>query len=115
MIHEYQDMALSVRMLGEVMNNPPEQQAGVGGLSPTLKGRIEFDNVTFRYSPEAPPALDEVSFAIPQGSIVGIVGRSGSGKTTITRLIHGIHHSQRGLIRIDGVDLLGAILDVAHE
>jgi ATP-binding cassette subfamily B protein len=45
MIHEYQDMALSVRMLGEVMNNRPEQQAGIGRLSPAVKGRIEFDNV----------------------------------------------------------------------
>lgn len=112
MIHEYQDMALSVRMLGEVMNNRPEQQASIGGLSPTLKGRIEFENVTFRYSPEAPPSLEEVSFHIPQGSIVGIVGRSGSGKTTITRLIHGIHHVQQGLIRIDGVDVRE--LNLAH-
>jgi len=45
MIHEYQDMALSVRMLGEMMNNRPEQQAGIGRPSPTVKGRIEFDDV----------------------------------------------------------------------
>jgi ATP-binding cassette subfamily B protein len=46
-----------------------------------------------------------VSFEIPEGSIFGIVGRSGSGKTTVTRLIQGLHSDYRGLIKIDGNDL----------
>jgi len=112
MIHEYQEMALSVRMLGEVMNQRPEQQASVAGLSPPLSGKIEFENVTFRYAAEAPPALDDVSFSIAEGTVFGVVGRSGSGKTTITRLIQGLHPMQQGLIRIDGVDVRE--LDLAH-
>ena len=111
LIHSYQEAALSVRMLGEVMNRPIE--AGLGhGLRPVIDGKIEFENVTFHYSPTNPPALDRVTLNIPAGKIFGIVGRSGSGKTTITRLIQGMYPIQSGLIRIDGLDLRE--LDVAH-
>ncbi len=111
LIHSYQETALSIRMLGQVMNRPIE--AGIGhGLRPDLAGRIEFENVAFQYTPEAPPALRGVSFTIAQGSVVGIVGRSGSGKTTVTRLIQGMYPVRQGLIRIDGLDLRE--LDIAH-
>ncbi|ASY65928.1 putative secretion ATP-binding protein (plasmid) [Sinorhizobium sojae CCBAU 05684] len=112
MIHEYQEVALSVRMLGEIMNERPEQFGRGRGLRPELKGHIEFDGVTFRYGPDGPPALDYVSFAIPAGSVFGIVGKSGSGKTTITRLIQGLYQNQQGLIRIDGHD--SREIDLVH-
>ena len=111
LVHSYQEAALSVRMLGSVMNRPAEE--GIGqGLRPILEGRVEFDNVTFAYSPTAQPALQEVSLTIPEGNVVGIVGRSGSGKTTITRLIQGMYRVQSGLIRIDGLDIRE--LDIIH-
>lgn len=111
LVHAYQQCALSVRMLGSVMNRPPE--AGVGfGLRPIIDGQLEFENVSFNYSPTSRPALDDVSFAIPPGSIIGVVGRSGSGKTTMTRLLQGMHHPQSGLIRIDKLDMRE--LDVQH-
>jgi ATP-binding cassette subfamily B protein len=111
LVHSYQETALSIRMLGQVMNRPTE--AGVGhGLRPELAGRIEFENVHFQYTPEAPPALQGVSFVIPQGSVIGVVGRSGSGKTTLTRLIQGMYPIRQGLIRIDGLDLRE--LDIGH-
>jgi ATP-binding cassette, subfamily B, bacterial HlyB/CyaB len=111
LVHSYQQCALSVRMLGSVMNRPPE--AGVGfGLRPIIDGQLEFENVSFNYSPTSRPALDEVSFVIPPGSIIGVVGRSGSGKTTLTRLLQGMHHPQSGLIRIDKLDMRE--LDVQH-
>lgn len=112
MIHEYQEVALSVRMLGEVMNRQPEQHGRARGLRPELKGRIEFDKVSFRYGPDGPPALDEVSFAIPAGTVFGLVGKSGSGKTTVTRLIQGLYPVQQGLIRIDGYD--SREIDLVH-
>jgi ATP-binding cassette, subfamily B, bacterial HlyB/CyaB len=112
MIHEYQDVALSVRMLGEVMNQRPEQAGRGRGLRPTLAGRIEFDNVTFRYGPDGPPALDNISFAIQPGTVFGVVGKSGSGKTTVTRLIQGMYPIQQGLLRIDGFD--SRELDLVH-
>ena len=103
MVHEYQEVALAVRMLGEVMNQKPERDGSRDGLRPDLKGKIEFENVSFRYG-EGAPALDDVSFSIAAGSVFGIVGRSGSGKTTLTRLISGMYPVQQGLLKIDGYD-----------
>lgn len=112
MVHEYQEVALSVRMLGEIMNRRPERENHVRGIRPPLKGRIEFEGVSFRYAPEAPPALDNVSFTVPEGCVLGIVGRSGSGKTTITRLIQGLYPVQQGVVRVDGFDIRE--LDLVH-
>lgn len=68
------------------------------------KGRITFENVTFKY-PNAPDnALDKVSFSIAPGERVGIIGRVGSGKTTVGRLLVGFYEPQEGRILIDGVD-----------
>ena len=76
LVNDYQETALSVRMLGEVMNRPPEGRAGAGGLRPELAGEISFDAVTFRYPGAAGTALDRATFTIPAGAVVGIVGRS---------------------------------------
>lgn len=110
-IHEYQKASLSVKMLGEIMNRKPESLGG-GGLRPTLTGKIEFENVVFRYNPGDAPALNNISFTFEPGEIIGIVGRSGSGKSTITRLIQGLYALQSGVIRLDGVDLRE--IDLAH-
>ena len=111
LVHSYQEAALSVRMMGQVMNRPVEPGMG-RGLRPSIQGRMEFENVTFHYSPTSPPALDHVSLNIPAGSVVGIVGRSGSGKTTLTRLMQGLYEMQGGLIRFDGMDIRE--YDLAH-
>ena len=112
MVHEYQEVALAVQMLAEVMNQKPEQADKAEGLRPGFKGQIEFENVSFRYGAEGPKALEDISFSIPAGSVFGIVGRSGSGKTTLTRLISGLYPTQEGVLRIDGYDLRE--LDLAH-
>jgi ATP-binding cassette subfamily B protein len=112
MVHEYQEVALAVKMLGEVMNQKPERDGNREGLRPEFAGKIEFENVSFRYGPEGAPALDNVSFTIEPGSVFGIVGRSGSGKTTLTRLISGMYPVQQGLLRIDGYD--SRELDLIH-
>jgi ATP-binding cassette subfamily B protein len=112
MVHEYQEVALAVKMLGEVMNQKPERDSSREGLRPDFTGKIEFENVWFRYGSDGTPALDNVSFCIAPGSIFGIVGRSGSGKTTLTRLIAGMYPVQQGLLRIDGYD--SRELDLDH-
>jgi ATP-binding cassette subfamily B protein len=61
--------------------------------------------VRYRYAPTAPFALDGVSFRIRPGAIYGIMGRSGSGKTTVTRLLQGLQADYEGIIKIDGMDL----------
>ncbi len=105
LVHEYQETALSVRMLGEIMNRPIEGMRESGGLRPDFAGQITFDSVNFRYSPASPPALRDISFSLEAGTLVGIVGRSGSGKTTLTRLLQGLYAQQEGVIRFDGIDI----------
>ncbi|MBP1206030.1 ATP-binding cassette subfamily B protein [Duganella sp. 1411] len=104
LVNEYQETALSVKMLGEVMNRAPEGRAGANGLRPVLEGEIKFDAVTFRYPGAQAMALNKASFTIEQGTVVGIVGRSGSGKTTLTKLIQGLYPVQEGIVRFDGID-----------
>jgi len=105
LINEYQEAALSVRMLGTVMNTPPERGSAARMARPPITGRLQFEQVTFRYPGSVMPALDRVSFSVEPGQVIGVVGRSGSGKTTITRMIQAIHAPQSGLIHLDGVDL----------
>jgi ATP-binding cassette subfamily B protein len=104
LVNEYQETALSVKMLGEVMNRAPEGRPGANGLRPVLQGQIKFDNVVFRYPGSQNMALNKASFTIEEGTVVGIVGRSGSGKTTLTKLIQGLYPLQEGLVRFDGID-----------
>lgn len=112
LVNEYQQTALSVNMLGEVMNRPSEGRLGAGGLRPQLQGTITFDNVTFRYPHASVAALDQASFEIEAGKVIGIVGKSGSGKTTLTKLIQGLYPVEQGIIRFDGVD--AREIDLSH-
>jgi ATP-binding cassette, subfamily B, bacterial HlyB/CyaB len=105
LINEYQETALSVKMLGTVMDHPPEREVSFRGTRPEITGDLEFDRVTFRYFGTVTPALDRVSFKVEPGQVIGVVGRSGSGKTTVTKLIQGIHAAQEGLIRLNGIDI----------
>jgi ATP-binding cassette subfamily B protein len=112
LVNEYQETALSVRMLGEVMNRPSEGRASAGGLRPELAGEISFNDVTFRYPGSSVTALDRASLTIPAGAVVGIVGRSGSGKTTLTKLIQGLYSVQEGVVRFDRTD--AREIELAH-
>jgi ABC-type bacteriocin/lantibiotic exporter with double-glycine peptidase domain len=75
------------------------------GLRPTFAGAIEFDSLSFTYHGSRRPALDDVNFSVPPGTMLGLVGRSGSGKSTITRLLQGISRDYSGFLKIDGVEL----------
>ena len=90
--------------VASIMNVPPEVTR-TNGLRAPIKGEISFQDVRFRYVPGASYALDEVSFTVPQGTVLGIMGRSGSGKTTVTRLLQRLHANYEGMIKIDGMDL----------
>ena len=111
LIQQFQEVSLSVSMLGTIMNHPSEQGRTGRGLRTPFVGQVEFQDVRFRYASGSAPALDQLSFTIPAGTIFGIMGRSGSGKTTVTRLLQGLHSPQEGLIKIDGHDLREIDLD----
>jgi ATP-binding cassette subfamily B protein len=104
LINEFQEVLLSVRMLGNVMNAASEPGMS-RGLRPTVRGKVVFDDVSFNYGSSPMPALDRISFSIEAGQVVGIVGRSGSGKSTVMRLLQGLYTVQRGLVRIDDYDI----------
>jgi ATP-binding cassette subfamily B protein len=103
-----QDMGEIRGAIGEVasvMNQPPENSRAGSGLRLPIHGDIAFKNVDFRYASGLPLALDGADFKIAPGTIFGIMGRSGSGKTTITRLLQGLNPNYEGIIKIDGMDL----------
>jgi len=112
LINEYQQTALAVKMLGTVMDHPPERDPAVRGIMPVITGKMVFDHVHFQYEGTITPALNQVSFSIEAGQFIGVVGRSGSGKTTLTKLIQGLHTPQSGSIQLDGTDLRH--IDLAH-
>jgi ATP-binding cassette subfamily B protein len=92
--------------------NAPSEPIQVDGLRTPIKGEIRFNDLSFRYAPGAPYALESVSFNVPRGTVLGIMGRSGSGKTTVTRLMQRLHTDYAGSITIDGMDLRE--VDLAH-
>ena len=112
MITQFDEVRLAVAVIGKLVNQPSEEGHSKNGIRTPVVGRVEFSNVRFRYHGTTVPALDDVSFAIPEGSIFGIMGRSGSGKTTVTRLLQMFHSNYEGLIKIDGIDVRE--YDVAH-
>ena len=93
------------RQLNELMKMPPEGPEGEPIKVARLKGRIEFRNVSFRYPGKPEKTLDEVSFTIEPGEHVALLGRVGSGKSTIARLILGLYPPEEGLVLIDGTDI----------
>lgn len=103
---EFQQAGISVARLGDLLNTRPEaaRESGNAGL-PAIAGAITFDRVSFRYAPDARDVLRSVSIEIAAGSVVGIVGRSGSGKSTIAKLIQRMYVPQSGCVRVDDVDL----------
>jgi ATP-binding cassette subfamily B protein len=105
LIEEWEEVGGSMGQAGDVLNRPLEMDAASGGLRPKFAGAVTFDDVTFTYAGTKLPALDRLAFSIPAGTMLGLVGRSGSGKSTVTRLLQGINREYSGFIKIDGSDL----------
>ncbi|PKL51449.1 MAG: type I secretion system permease/ATPase [Nitrospira bacterium HGW-Nitrospira-1] len=104
MWQDFQQAKLSLERLGDIINTPSEA-LGSSVTVKELKGDITFKDVTFRYSAEANLVIDKVSFNISSGMMVGIVGRSGSGKSTIAKLIQRLYLPIEGAVLIDGIDI----------
>ena len=104
---DFHQARLSIARLGDILNSSvePAYSAGRAGLPP-LRGNIRFEHVTFRYRLGGPEILHDVSFDIPAGQTVGIVGSSGSGKSTFAKLVQRLYVPQGGRVLIDGMDLV---------
>ena len=91
-------------------DRPTRQSAHRPGPGPASSARrsadyVVFDNVEFRYRGANSLALRRISFEVPHGMTIGVMGRSGSGKTTITRLLQRLHSDYHGSVTVDGIDV----------
>ena len=102
-----QEANISMKRFSEILDYDEEQPETEQNMYQDIKeieGDIEIKHVTFRYG-NRKPAVDDVSFKIPKGKKVALVGASGSGKTTIAKLLLKYYEPEKGSITVDGVDI----------
>ncbi|MGH3580488.1 MAG: peptidase domain-containing ABC transporter, partial [Mycobacterium sp.] len=104
--------ALQVQLLGsylarieDVNNTPTETEGRDLQHAPRLTGAVRAEGLTFRYQPHGPPAVDGADLDVRPGQLVAIVGRSGSGKSTMGRLLLGLYPPSDGRVLLDDIDL----------
>ncbi len=102
---DFQHTLIALRRVGDILDEAPEH--GNGGLAsvPALEGAIEFRHIRFRYQPDAPEVLANLSLSIEPGQFIGITGPSGCGKSTLTRLLQRLYVPQHGQVLVDNMDL----------
>ncbi len=107
---EFQHTLISLERVGEIINHDVEKQsdAGRAGLG-EIDGAITFNQVNFRYQDAAHDVLHQFSLEVNPGEVIGITGHSGSGKSTVTKLIQRLYVPSQGQVMIDGMDL--ALID----
>ena len=111
-----QSLQISIERLADVVDAPTEQPEDAQSIAlPPIKGKVEFENVSFSFNPHAAPVVKSVSFCIDPGKFVGIVGQSGSGKSTIMKLLPRLYDVEEGVIRIDDYDIQKVDLDSLRE
>lgn len=103
--NEFQQTLLSVDRLGDILNSPTENVNKKAITLPRVNGDVRFENVSFKYNPNAPQVLNRFTLDVKAGESIGLVGRSGSGKSTLTKLIQRLYIANEGAIFIDGVDI----------
>ena len=106
MWQDFQQTKVSVDKLSDIFNTKPEHSLDSSKTDlPDVIGEIKFKNVSFRYKLDSPEVIRNLSFEIEPGKTVGIVGRSGSGKSTVSKLVQRLYIPERGKIFVDGMDI----------
>ena len=102
-----QELRVSFERLGDIVNTTEESNATDQGKIPlpSINGKIEFDNVSFSFSPGKPLVLKNIDLEIMPGQFVGVVGQSGSGKSTLMKLLPRLYSPNMGRIFIDKYDI----------
>ncbi len=103
--NEFQQVLLGVDRLGDILNNPVEITSSKAITLPKVNGSVRIDNLSFKYTPNGPMVLNGIKLNVKAGQSIGLVGRSGSGKSTITKLIQKLYLPFEGTIYIDEVDI----------
>lgn len=102
---DFQQVQVSTDRLGDILNKPVEVSSNAVANLPRPSGRININDVNFKYREGGPQILRNVSLNIKAGEVIGIVGPSGSGKSTLTKLIQRLYTPSEGQILIDGVNV----------
>lgn len=104
---EFTGMRVSIKRVADILDAPTEPVMLKNKTEmPELKGEINLQHVSFQYTPESPMSLDDVSFDIKAGEVVGVVGSTGSGKTTLIKILQRLYTPTKGKILIDGINLV---------
>ena len=103
--NEFQQVLLGVDRLGDILNNPVEITSSKAITLPKINGSVRVENLSFKYTPSGPMVLNKINLNIKAGQSIGLVGRSGSGKSTITKLIQKLYLPFEGTVYIDEVDI----------
>ncbi|MBZ3682103.1 MULTISPECIES: type I secretion system permease/ATPase [Providencia] len=102
---DFQHTIISLRRVGDILDEPVEnERKGIANTS-NIHGKIEFQNIRFRYQPDTPEVLNNLSLTVNAGEFIGITGPSGSGKSTLTKLLQRLYVPQHGQVIVDGMDL----------
>jgi HlyB family type I secretion system ABC transporter len=103
----FQETALSLERIADILDTPMEStDIDRGNIPmPTIRGKVKFDNVSFRFAPTGPLNLDGVSLEFAAGKFIGIVGQSGSGKSTLMKLLPRLYPLESGRILVDDYDI----------
>lgn len=102
---QFQQARLSVARLGDMMNAPVEPYSVIPAREGARAGRIDIEDVSFRYAPELPLVYQHLSLQVLPGQTVAIMGPSGCGKSTLAKLMQGFYQPSAGRILVDGVDI----------
>lgn len=105
LFQDFQQVQVSVERLGDILNMPAESMDLSLAPLPPSRGAIEFKNVSFRYRPELPEVLSDISLTIAPGEVIGVVGPSGSGKSTLAKLLQCLYLPDRGRVLLDGINI----------
>lgn len=103
---DFQQAGISLERLGDILNSPKEPGFNPNrSRLPKLQGAVAFERLTFRYKVDGPTILHNINLRVQPGEVIGLVGRSGSGKSTITKLVQRLYVPEAGRVMVDGVDL----------
>ncbi len=106
LLMQYQGARTAMESLNKIMDQPVERPAGTNFIHrKDLKGEIEFRHVSFAYPGRQDSALDDISFKVNPGEKVALIGKVGSGKTTLQKLILGLYQPSQGAVLLDGIDM----------